>query len=472
MPAQTLPPTRIKGARRHRHETAPVKDKAQRQQAAHTDDPGARHWWKDRVRPALARAKRIFPLKLSGIFLLVGALIMLYYFGLRQQDLLLLMASVVLLAVATMDILFTCVLAALTYRWWKRESETLPSELSPLLSGVPGRINLNRRPPWWPLVEVTWRWIEPDFVEVSWHRDEQGAYEQFLFHQRCLITGIEREFQIADVLGFASVSFRWKQNLQLQVLPQPQALNRSAFVTSFHGGDDLSDPRGEPVGDRVDMRQYAAGDPPKLLLWKLFARTGRLMVRMPERAVSPTPRTCAYLVAGPQDEAAAGLLRSILESGVLGQGWRFGADGNQGHCNNVGEALTFLARSGNLSLAGRSDVALRAFLSQAAKDGFNGCLVVLPSAPGPWIEEVKQAARVSGIEVSWAVAPGSLGGPASREWPNWWKRIQPYILSTPRHQQPGEPEKVLQGLAGLGKERWIYQPSQHGFIRYGGKKVG
>ncbi len=426
----------------------------------------------------MAAFLRIFPLKLSGFFLLLGAGVLLYYFGFLQQDLILLMASVVLLVVACLSVLLVCEAAFATHRWWRAISLELPAQLTPLLAGVPGRMTLLRRPPWRPLVEVSWRWIEPTRVETRWSRGPDGdAYEEFTFDHRCLIYRVEREFEISDVLGFACIRFRRVQDLRFQVLPAPRPLDRSAFVTSFHGGDDLPDPRGEPVGDRVDMRQYAAGDPPKLMLWKLYARTGKLMVRMPERAISPTPRTCAYLVAGPQDEAAAGLMRSILESGVLGPSWRFGADGNQGHCETVDEAMTFLARSGNVSLKGGWQVELRSFLAQAAKDGFNGCLVALPSVPGKWLDDVRGAARVSGIEVSWAVAPANVTTevkriPLVKPSPAWWDKVKPWLLTIPAAQQPGEPEKVLQGLAGLGKERWIYKQAAQGFVRYGGKGIG
>lgn len=425
-----------------------------------------RSLWQRRLGPAVARVRRLFPLKFSGIVLFLGAGFLLYYFGLERQDLILLMTSVVLLVVASLDVLLVIEASFATYRWWKAQQPHLPLEITPLMVETPGRIGLHRRPPWRPLVEVSWRWIEPQGVEVGWVREFDQVYEEFRFHHRCLLSQVEREFEIADVLGFACIRLRWKQQVRISVLPVPQPLNRNAFVTSFHGGDDMSDPRGEPVGDRVDMRQYAAGDPPKLLLWKLYARTGKLMVRQPERAISPTPKTCAYLVAGPQDETVAGVMRALLESGVLGVNWRFGADGNQGHCSDLSEALTFLARSGNLSHLKNPGTGLGGFLEQAAKDGFNGCLVALPSQPGPWLEAVQQAARVRNIEISWAATPGFLGG---RPTQGWWGKLEPWIFLRPPHQVPGEPEKVLQSLAGIGKERWLYQPARQGFVRFGGK---
>ena len=412
-----------------------------------------------RLRTRWGPFRRIFPLKLSGFFLLAGGCWIFYYYGQVKEDVILKMASLTFIAIAMLLVLMVIEAAWATYRWWRHEKEMLPSELTALLVGLPARLNLTRRPPMRPLVEVNWRWLDPEPVEVSWSLEAGEAFEEFTFPRRGQVHSVEREFEIADVLGFACIRFRSKQILRCDVLPTPQALDRSAFVTSFHTGEDLADLRGEPVGDRVDMRQYAAGDPPKLLLWKLYARTGKLMVRQSERAVSPTPRTCAYLVSGPQDEIAAGLMRSILESGLLGQGWRFGADGNQGHCSVVEEALTFLARSGN---PGHS-CGLAAFLEQASRDGFSGCLVILPSQPGAWMDAVRQAVPGRALKVSLAAAPGFF---RSHQEPASWHK---WIFTTPALEVTGEPEQVLRNLADVSHERWLYQPAQQGFVRFGGR---
>jgi hypothetical protein len=412
-----------------------------------------------RLRSRWGPLRRAFPLKLSGLFLLAGAAWIFYYYGQVKEDVILKMASLTLIAVAVLLILLVSEAGWATYRWWRRERQTLATELSALMVGQPAQLPLSRRPPWRPLVEINWRWLQPEPVEVRWSSEGGQAFEEFTFPRRCQVYQVEREFEISDVLGFACVRFRSRQPLRCDVLPVPQPLNRSAFVTSFCHGEDVADLRGEPVGDRVDMRQYAAGDPPKLLLWKLYARTGKLMVRQSERAVSPTPRTCAYLVAGPQDEVAAGLMRSILESGLLGHGWRFGADGSQGHCTQVDEALTFLARSGNPKV--KCD--LGAFLEQAHRDGFSGCLVALPSQPGAWMKELRQAVPGRALKISLAAAPGFFR--ANKLPPAWHK----WVFSTPPLEAVGEPEQVLRDLADVSHERWLYHPSQHGFVRFGGR---
>src|SRR5205814_5321723 len=94
-------------------------------------------------------------------------------------------------------------------------------------------------------------------------------------------------------------------------------------------GDDEAHPLGQPVGDRIEMRPYVPGDSPRTIAWKIYGRTGKLVVRAPERARIVSPRGCAYQVAGPHDESTAAVARAVLERGFLGQEWRFGADGSE-----------------------------------------------------------------------------------------------------------------------------------------------
>ena len=61
------------------------------------------------------------------------------------------------------------------------------------------------------------------------------------------------------------------------------------------------------------------GDPLRHILWKTFARTRRLLVRMPERAIAPQPITVAFLVAGEHDEPTASAARLYLERGLVGK---------------------------------------------------------------------------------------------------------------------------------------------------------
>jgi hypothetical protein len=147
------------------------------------------------------------------------------------------------------------------------------------------------------------------------------------------------------------------------------------------------------------MRAYNPGDPIKFVLWKVFARTGELVLRAPERAFSPAKQTTAYLVTGVGDEAAAGVARLLVETHSLGSKWVLGADGSDEDARGPQQAMELIARSGATK---REDGALglRGFLQRHATAG-GRIVVIVPATPGPWLDRVKSAvaqAGVSGVE--------------------------------------------------------------------------
>jgi hypothetical protein len=214
---------------------------------------------------------------------------------------------------------------------------------------------------------------------------------------------------VKDALGLTSIAWRKQEIAEITIFPHCGALDQMILLEGLAGGEDLSDPRGDPYGDRVDMRQYAQGDSPRLILWKSYARTRKLLVRVPERAIIAKPRSCAYLVAGEADEAGAGLARVILERGYLGENWRFGADGSSAYAGNLGDALAILTRSGNAAPDVRPG--FPEFLAQAEKDGYSACFLIVPPLEGAWVEPVLAAIRMSRMRLHlYTAVDGAIGG--------------------------------------------------------------
>ena len=398
----------------------------------------------------------LFPLSWGGCLLMVGLMAYFYFFGVLQQDRVLALACVCLFLVGCLALPLTIEAAAAVFRRWRRASAEVPSDLKrQWVAGMQGWLPLGFSLPRRPFVDIGWAWSEPSAAKVELQKTEDGLAEAVTFGRRCLITRIERRFEIRDVLGIACIRWTRSQAVNLEVLPAPAPLDEATLVHSLHSGDDISDPWGEPVGDRVDMRRYAAGDPPRLILWKIFARSRKLMVRIPERALSPTPRTCAYLVAGPHDEQVAGLLRSILESGLLGSGWRFGADGNSDSTSRLDEALTFLARSGNPE--SREETQIGSFLEQARKDGYQSCLIGVPAGQGPWLAAVQGAVRKAGLSVNFLSAGDGRAAAAARAQGPWAEKLSRWMLRPAEEVVHGEPERVLRQLEQGAGKRLLYQ---------------
>ena len=115
----------------------------------------------------------------------------------------------------------------------------------------------------------------------------------------------------------------------------------------------------------------------RLVLWKIYARTGRLMVRMPERAVSPAEKTLAYLVAAPGDEPAAGIACAAIENDLkIGPDYLLHADGATACTRNVPEAVDQVVRSVNARSEGGTR--LESLLVDGENQGIQACLMFVP----------------------------------------------------------------------------------------------
>ena len=244
---------------------------------------------------------------------------------------------------------------------------------------------------WWlPFINLSWRWVTPsasvDPLYMEGHLKESVQFQQRGVHSRLM-----REFLIEDLFGLAKIRFQWKSPALITVFPHCGKLLEPPLLIRLSSGDEISDPRGEMVGDRVDMRQYVRGDSPRTILWKVFARTRRLMVRVPERSLAARPRVCSYLICGEGDEPAAALARVVLEKNLLGQGWRFGCDGQSGYETRLEAALKRIASSGNRDATEPDSTQLGIFLEQAGQDGFAQCLLLLP----PKLEDPKQSEQIA-----------------------------------------------------------------------------
>lgn len=346
----------------------------------------ARRAWA-RVLALWKRISDLVPPTAAGWLVLALSAWAVAIWGLRRVDLVLLAVGVVGLLVVGLAILSVSLVGFLS--WWALRRPAAGGALE-IESGWAVRTGFSMPSLWFlPFAELSWRWAHPN-ARVQLVRERGRVYEHVTVGRRGDWVAVVREFEVADAFGLARVAFRVTEPRRLRAVPGTGALKNVHVVQGLAGGDGLSHPDGPPEGDPFDIRHYGVGDPIRFVLWKVFAKNRTLVVRTPERAISPVQQTVAYLVSHSEDEAAAGAVRVAVGAGALGSDWVLGADGSAEPVREARQAQELLMRSAAASEA--SAEGLGAFLGRAQPGGVRRAVVFVPPRPGPWLDRAVQAA--------------------------------------------------------------------------------
>lgn len=337
---------------------------------------------KKRVQGWLSTTRRIFPLRPAGLILLALALFVALRFSRNEADYLLNPAGLVVVALVLVSALVVVVGALRLRRSLKALAPGLPENLETThLAATSFRVPRLRG---WMLLDVRVAWVWPEEVDVALEPSGDFFEELVTPRLRGRYTRVVRRFTVEDVFGLSSVSFELSWDTSVRIAPTAARCSPS-FSMSSATGDAWSHPAGRAEGDLVEMRSYAPGDSMRHVLWKTFARTRRLLVRMPERAVAPHPVNVAFMVAGAGDEPTAGVARVFLEQGMLGPDFLFSADGAAQPTSSIPEAVEQVVDSVSARGAGGS---LDALAGQIDAMRLSSCIIFAPSVDGPWRERL------------------------------------------------------------------------------------
>ena len=359
----------------------------------------------------VVRRLAVVPVRPRGVLLAGAGAWLAFRIGEREADLVLYPAGIA--AIALVAVCALCVAAAaLRLRLALRgTSAGIPLALE---TGSATRTDFVLR--WlraWPLVEARVAWDRPADVDVALEREPGGLREVVTARARGRHDQLVRRFTIEDTFGLCAIAFAVRWPVALRVLPAA-APAAPELVAGFGAGDAFSHPSGRAEGDLVEMRAYGHGDSMRHILWKVFARSRRLLVRLPERAIAPAPTTCAFLVAGPGDEPTCGVARLYLESARLGTDFVFCADGCAAPTRDRDAALDQIVDSS--AAVGDSGSALDRHAAQIDPVRLSACVVFAPALDGTWRDRVVAFARRSAAAPTIIIGvDGALpGAPRSR----------------------------------------------------------
>ena len=341
-----------------------------------------------RIRRRLATMRRLFPLRLAGVVLLGVGLEVGLRLSQAEADYLLYPAGLVVIALVAVCALVVVGGALTLRRQVSRLPASVPERLETTHEVLTGfRVSRLAR---WLILDVRLEWVHPASVEVRFERSHGWLEERVTPASRGRHERLVRRFTVDDVFGLAQVSFSVEWRTPLCVVPAAAA-HVAELLPSRAYGDAAANPLGREEGDLVEMRNYAQGDSLRHVLWKTYARTRRLLVRMPERAIAQRPLNVALFIAGPRDEPSAGAARLYVEKGLLGPDFVFAADGATRPTRSAAEAVEQLVDS--VKAQGDGGASLEALVQQIDPSRLTAFLVFAPPGDGPWRQRLTGLVR-------------------------------------------------------------------------------
>ena len=363
-----------------------------------------------RVLRWLRYARDLFPVTPLGLALGIGSYAALRAFAYAELDLVWLVtgyAALGLCAVSSLAVIPSAFFLALRLRRQPlRDALRLETRrLTPTGYSLPALRFV-------PFVQLRWQYVEPQVGSLELRLSGGRLHEHVALPERGRHESVERRVFVEDPFGLARIALHAVETRELWVMPHLGGLSQLPALTALAGGTDLPHPMGLEDGDRLELARYTPGDPARFIHWKAFARTRKLLVRRPERAVAVARRCAAFFVAGPDDDASAAIARLALERNLLGNEWVFGTDLDLGGTTRVDEALTQLVLS--VQARARSGAGLAGFLSSVDKRGPASVIVFGPPEPGAWLAAVTRVASRRQLRVVIGV-----DGVAAQPKPRW-----------------------------------------------------
>lgn len=394
-------------------------------------------------------AAGLFPLTLQGLLTLLLVAFALRRYAYGSQDLVVFALGICALAILVFALFCTILSGVLIQRRIAHELKTQQPTVNAtnLEAGFHNSSGFNLPAlNYFPLIKLHWEVIFPDSIStrIRHTTDDSGdarLEEELLPQRRCLSSSVQRVFTVSDVLGFCRYSWRQTQERECYCLPQVNTLKHLPLLRSMTAEDGIPDPTGSPEGDRMEIRPYAPGDSVRDIMWKAYARSGQLNVRLAEKSVFHSQRTLAYLLSSKQDEAASAAARIALQRGALGEDWVFGADGSSQTTSELASALRAIAASRQLSAP--IEFGLDKFMQSQAAAGATHCIVFAAAERTHWLDQFKASLHQFRGQFSLVLATDRIVADAQTS--SWWQ----FVLKS-RETEAGASESQVDKAELLG----------------------
>lgn len=114
--------------------------------------------------------------------------------------------------------------------------------------------------------------------------------------------------RLGDPLGLSALEWDLSNTnfpVETEVLPRAFVPPNTPILTSSERPGDVLTSTHVREGDPYDIKPYHPSDGMRRILWKIYAKTGQLLSRHPEAALTPEGHLVAYALAAPLDDHVA-----------------------------------------------------------------------------------------------------------------------------------------------------------------------
>lgn len=193
----------------------------------------------------------------------------------------------------------------------------------------------------------------PLYMTLSPREKRDFSFDCQFAHIGVYNAGI-RSFEISDLFGFVKAVTVTDKDIAVNVLPRLYELERLPVATESQSESSHS-VNPSPLGgmDYVGVREYAYGDPIKVIQWKLSAHAGTLMTKQTENYTNTGLSVVMdFAIPDGEGETKLGLLDAVIETAVASAQYarRNGLDYDiMFHAENGGKQRISSANFGDLS---------------------------------------------------------------------------------------------------------------------------
>jgi len=127
-----------------------------------------------------------------------------------------------------------------------------------------------------------------------------------------IVTNIQATF--TDRFGLTTISWNMPlSDMAIRIAPSGDTNSYIPIISSSQrAGDELEHPL-ERTGDPYDLKPYHPSDSMRKILWKVFARSGELISRHPEKSMTPEGKVVIFVLADRHDDQTCQMALQYIE---------------------------------------------------------------------------------------------------------------------------------------------------------------